>query len=104
MPEMDYTLIKAGEGTGGGIMKTVQPDALSNWVANVPVDDVASSTEKARSLGATICKEVTEISGIGQFSVFIDPTGATFVLWQMNPGYHPPVACAGWPKEKGGVP
>jgi predicted enzyme related to lactoylglutathione lyase len=90
LPGMDYTFINVGEGTGGGIMKTVQPDSPSYWMSYVLVDDVAVATEKARTLGATICKEVTEIPGMGWFSVFTDPTGATLALWQMNPDYKKP--------------
>jgi predicted enzyme related to lactoylglutathione lyase len=85
IPGMDYTMINVGEGTGGGMMKTVQADSPSCWMAYVLVDDAAAATDKARSLGATICKEVTEIPGIGWFSVITDPTGATLALWQMNP-------------------
>ena len=92
IPGMDYTLIKVGEGTGGGMMKTVQPDAPSCWTAYVLVDDAAVATEKARTLGATICKEVTEIPGIGWFSVITDPTGATLALWQMNQACQKPAA------------
>jgi len=82
IPGMDYTLIKVGEGTGGGMMKNPRPDAPSEWLAYVSVDDVAASTEKAKTLGATICKPVTEIPGVGSFSVIMDPTGATLALWQ----------------------
>ena len=92
VPGMDYTLIKVGEGTGGGMMKTVQPDSPSYWIAYVLVDDAAVATEKARALGATICKGVTEIPGIGWFSVITDPTGATLALWQVNPAYMKPAA------------
>ncbi len=87
IPGMDYTLIKVGEGTGGGMMKSPMPDIPSFWLAYVLVDDAVAATEKARSLGAKICKEVTEIPGIGWFSVITDPTGATLALWQMNPDY-----------------
>jgi len=87
IPGMDYTLIKVGEGTGGGMMKIPSPDVASCWLAYVQVDDAATATDKARALGATICKEVTEIPGIGWFSVITDPTGATLALWQMNPEY-----------------
>ncbi|HZV80777.1 MAG TPA: VOC family protein [Geobacteraceae bacterium] len=90
IPGMDYTLIKVGDGTGGGMMKNPLPDSPSYWLAYVLVDDAAASTDKARSLGATICKEVTEIPDIGWFSVITDPTGATFALWQMNPDYPKP--------------
>lgn len=85
IPGMDYTLIKVGAGTGGGMMKTPNPNMPSSWLAYVLVDDAAATTEKARSLGATIQKEVTEIPGVGWFSVISDPTGATLALWQINP-------------------
>ena len=94
LPGMDYTLIDVGEGTGGGMMKTRQPGSPSSWLAYVHVDDAAVATEKARTLGATICREVTEIPGVGWFSVITDPTGATLALWQMNPDYGKSIACA----------
>ena len=94
LPGMDYTLIDVGEGTGGGMMKTMQPGSPSSWLAYVQVDDAVVATEKARTLGATICREVTEIPGVGWFSVITDPTGATLALWQMNPEYRKSVACA----------
>jgi uncharacterized protein len=77
-----YTMIKVGEGTGGGIMKHPMPGAPSMWLAYVHVDDVAASTKKAKSLGANIVKDVTEIMGVGSFSILIDPTGATLALFQ----------------------
>jgi hypothetical protein len=52
VPDMEYTIIKVGEGTGGGMMKSPMPDALPQWVPYVLVDDIAASTEKAKSLGA----------------------------------------------------
>ncbi|ACM19517.1 glyoxalase/bleomycin resistance protein/dioxygenase superfamily protein [Geotalea daltonii FRC-32] len=85
IPGMDYTLIKVGDGTGGGMMQTPGPGVSSSWLAYVLVDNVQAATAKAMTLGATICKEVTEIPGIGWFSVITDPTGATLALWQTNP-------------------
>ncbi len=92
VPGMDYTLIKVGEGTGGGMMKNPMPGSPSFWLAYVLVADAAAATEKAKTLGAKICKEVTEIPGIGWFSVITDPTGANLALWQMNPDYPRPAA------------
>jgi predicted enzyme related to lactoylglutathione lyase len=77
-----YTLIKVGEGTGGGMMKHPMPGTPSSWLAYVAVDDVKAATQKAKSLGAKIVKDVTEIKDIGSFSIFVDPTGATLALWQ----------------------
>jgi predicted enzyme related to lactoylglutathione lyase len=86
VPAMNYTMINVGEGTGGGMMKNPVPGSPSSWLPYVLVDDVAAATEKAKALGATICKEVTEIPNMGWFSVFIDPTGAALALWQMKAG------------------
>ena len=82
MPNGSYTMIKVGEGTGGGIMKHPVPGAPSAWLAYVLVDDVAASTKKAKSLGATVMKDATDIPGVGTFSVLIDPTGAAIALWK----------------------
>ena len=77
-----YTMIGVGEGTGGGMMKNPMPGAPSAWLAYVMVDDVAASTKKAKSLGATVLKDVSEVPQYGWFSVLQDPTGAVFALWK----------------------
>ena len=82
MGDSAYTMIKVGTGTAGGMMKHPVPGAPSAWLAYVLVDDIAASTAKARSLGATIMKDVTEVMGMGWLSILIDPTGAALGLWQ----------------------
>jgi len=77
-----YTMINVGEGTGGGMMKHPMPGAPSTWLAYVLVDDVGAATQKAKSLGATVAKDVTEVPGAGWFSIITDPTGATLGLWK----------------------
>jgi predicted enzyme related to lactoylglutathione lyase len=82
MGDMAYTMIKVGKGTGGGIMKHPMPGAPSAWLAYVEVDDIAASTQKARSLGATIIRDVMEVPGAGWLSILMDPTGAALGLWK----------------------
>jgi predicted enzyme related to lactoylglutathione lyase len=82
MPGGSYTIIKVGEGTGGGLMKHPVPGAPSSWLAYVLVDDIAAATQKAKSLGATVMKDVTEVMGFGWLSIIIDPTGAALGLWK----------------------
>src|SRR3989304_3916535 len=82
IPGMDYTMIEVGEGTGGGMMKNPVPGIPSYWLAFVLVDDVVAMTKKAKSLGASIAKDVTEVPDTGLFSVILDPTGAAIGLWQ----------------------
>ena len=71
-----YTLIEVGEGTGGGLMKHPMPGAPSTWLAYVLVDDIEAATKKVASLGGTVAKDVTEVPGMGWFSIIVDPTGA----------------------------
>ena len=82
MGDSAYTMIKVGNGTGGGMMKHPVPGAPSAWLAYVQVDDIAAATQKARSLGATVMKDVTEVMGAGWLSILIDPTGAALGLWK----------------------
>jgi predicted enzyme related to lactoylglutathione lyase len=77
-----YTMIKVGNGTGGGLMKHPVPGAPSAWLAYVEVDDINAATAKAKSLGATIMKEPMEVMGAGWLSILIDPTGAALGLWK----------------------
>jgi len=81
-PAGNYTMIKVGQGTGGGMLKHPVPGAPSAWLAYVLVDDIAAATQKARSLGAKIMQDVTEVMGMGWLSILIDPTGAALGLWQ----------------------
>jgi len=82
MPGMTYTTIAPGAGPGGGIMQQMIPGAPSSWLAYVQVDDIAASTAKAKSLGAKIMRDVTEVADIGWLSIIVDPTGAPLGLWK----------------------
>jgi uncharacterized protein len=79
---MSYTMINVGEGTGGGMMKHPVPGAPSAWLAYALVDDVTAATAKAKSLGAQVMRDVTEVPNAGSFSIIIDPTGGALGLWQ----------------------
>ncbi len=79
---MNYTMINVGEGTGGGMMKHPVPGAPSSWLPYVLVDDITAATAKAKSLGATVVRDVTEVPNAGSLSIIIDPTGAALGLWQ----------------------
>jgi predicted enzyme related to lactoylglutathione lyase len=81
-PAGTYTMINPGEGTGGGLFKNPMPNAPSFWLAYAIVDDVKAATAKAKSLGASVMKDVTEVPGMGWFSIIADPTGAHLGLWQ----------------------
>jgi uncharacterized protein len=79
---MTYTLIGVGEGTGGGMMKHPMPGGPSAWLPYVAVNDLRAVTDKAKSLGATVVRDITPVTDEGSFSIIADPTGATLGLWQ----------------------
>ena len=81
VPDNSYTMINVGSGTGGGIMKQI-PGGPSGWLAYVEVDDIQAATQKAKSLGGKIMKDVTEVMGMGWLSFIQDPTGAVLGLWK----------------------
>ena len=82
MPEGAYTMIKIDKSTGGGIMKHPMPGQPSIWIPYIAVDDLVGDTAKAKALGGTVIKDVTEIPGMGSFSIILDPTGAAIGLWK----------------------
>jgi hypothetical protein len=75
-----YTMIDVGTGTGGGMIG--DPGVPPHWMAYIGVDDVIATTERARSLGASVVQDVVEVGDFGWMSVITDPTGAAFALWQ----------------------
>jgi len=87
MPEgPNYTMIKVGEDpVAGGFQITpeMQSEGLvPHWSSYILVDDVDSTTERAKTLGATVFKEPFDVPEMGRMSVLQDPTGAAFNLWQ----------------------
>ncbi len=80
-PAGTYTMINPGEGTGGGLFKNPMPGG-SFWLAYATVDDIKAATAKAKSLGASVMKDATEVPGMGWYSIITDPTGAHLGLWQ----------------------
>ena len=54
-------------------LKHPGPGEPSMWLAYVEVEDVAASTQKAKSLGAKIMRDVTEVPEAGTMSIIVDP-------------------------------
>ena len=81
-PGMTYTMIRPGKSPEGGLMQSQVPNAPSFWLTYVDVDDVKAATAKAVSLGGKVMKDITEVPGMGSFTIITDPTGAALGLWQ----------------------
>ena len=82
-PDMIYSLFKPDSGPAGGMYS--MPGMPPGWLAYIGVDDIDQSTEKARSLGALVVKDVMEIPHVGWMSILVDPGGATIALFEPMP-------------------
>lgn len=78
MPEMTYTVVKAGGAGVGGIM--AQPAQAQGmppmWGAYVTVDDVDATARMAEQLGGKLLVPPQDIPDVGRFCVIQDPQGA----------------------------
>ncbi len=79
MPQMSYTVVKAGGKDMGGIM-AMPPDAPKGmppmWGCYVTVDDVDATAKSAQKLGAKLLVPPQDIQDVGRFCVIRDPQGA----------------------------
>jgi len=62
----------------GPEMKGMPP----NWASYVTVADADASTEKAKSLGATVHNGPFDVQDLGRMTFLSDPQGAMFAMWQ----------------------
>lgn len=82
-----YIMISAADGGSvGGLFRMPEemrkaqvPPHINNYIAVESMDKVV---ENAKNLGATIKAEPFDVFDYGRMAVLIDPTGATFSLWQ----------------------
>lgn len=81
-PGMVYTMVEVGKGVGGGMQKKPMPEAPTQWLSYVEVDDIRKTVAKARKLGANVVVDTMPIPGVGAMAIFIDPTGATLGVFQ----------------------
>jgi predicted enzyme related to lactoylglutathione lyase len=79
---MDYTLLKKGDGTVGGLMKCPQPGAPAHWLAYVMVEDVDGSAAKAAKLGGKVVAPPFDVPEVGRIAVVLDPQGAAIGLFK----------------------
>ena len=57
------------------MMKQI-PGGPAGWLAYVLVEDIDAATQKAKTLGGKIMKDVTEVPGMGWLSIIQDADGS----------------------------
>ena len=81
-----YIMIKKGDSEVAGLMKQPpeQEEMPAWWNVYAAVDNVDSTTEKAKAAGAQVLMAPTDIMDAGRMSFIMDPFGAALGLWQSN--------------------
>jgi uncharacterized protein len=88
VPEMNYTMWDAGDGSGGGFNPLGEHVKAGDVLIYVNSDDIEADLKKAKSLGGTILTEKSEIPNTGWWGVFKDPTGNMIALYtSLNPDH-----------------
>jgi uncharacterized protein len=81
MPEMNYSMWEPVEGPGGGFNPLAEGVKVDSVLIYIDSDDIVADLKKAKSLGATIIKDKSEVPGYGWFGIFKDPTGNSIALY-----------------------
>ncbi len=81
VPEMDYSLWEAADGTGGGFNPLGGHTKAGDVLVYIDSDDIDADLKKAASLGGTVVEPKHEIPQQGWFGIFRDPTGNLVALF-----------------------
>ena len=81
MPDMNYTMWEAADGSGGGL-PLVSPDNPAGQVlVFIHSDDIEFDLKNVTNLGGKVLTRKTEIPGIGWYGIFQDLTGNVLGLY-----------------------
>jgi len=88
-PELNYTQWEAGDGTGGGFPAVSNETPAGHVLVYIHSDDIDADLKNVEKLGGKVVYPKTEISQIGWFGLFQDPTGNVLGLYtSMNPEFN----------------
>lgn len=75
----DYTMFLAASGPLGGTV--VRPSDTPRWLPYIGTDHIEGTVDQARSLGARVVQNITEMKSGGKYAVLEDPQGAAFGVY-----------------------
>lgn len=82
MEEFDYTMWSDGGESGGGFVKLDDENAGGKILVYIDSDDIETDLKNITSGGGTVIKAKTEISGMGWYAVFEDPSGNRVAIYK----------------------
>jgi predicted enzyme related to lactoylglutathione lyase len=87
--EMDYRMIRSGDGNAGGVMRLTEEMASHGarpiWLGYINVDDVDRSVTAIEQSGGKALMPAFDIPDIGRIGLVTDPDGAPFYLMKPTP-------------------
>ena len=81
VPEMNYTMWEASDGTGGGFPEVSNENPAGQVLVYIDSDDIEADLKKVEKLGGKVLHPKAEIPQTGWFGVFQDPTGNVLALY-----------------------
>ncbi len=85
MPEANYSVWQAGEGSRGGFVHPGGDTKVGDIRIYVGSDDIEADLKRAKALGGQIVQEKKEF-GRGWYGIFKDPAGNLIGLFMRKPG------------------
>lgn len=82
MPEMNYTMWEAGDGSGGGFPAVSAENPAGQVLVYFDSDDIDADLKNVENLGGKVVHPKTEIPGMGWYGVFQDPTGNVLAVYK----------------------
>lgn len=83
--DMHYTTFNAGEGPGGGFNEVGEKYPAGTTMVYLETDDVTASLKAVETAGGSIVEAEYEIPMVGNFGVFLDPSGNKIGLVKWAP-------------------
>lgn len=89
VPEMNYTMWEAGDGSGGGFTEVSDENPVGQVLVYIHSDDIEADLKKVEKLGGKVIRPKDEIPQTGWFGIFQDPTGNVLALYtSLNPEHN----------------
>jgi len=85
-----YTMFLTSGGPLGGTVG--KPSEAARWLPYIGTDRIEDTVDQARSLGARVLSDVTELPNGGKYAVLEDPQGAAFGVYASSDGVAPEAA------------
>jgi len=78
------SLFRLGERLVGGMLQLSAADEAVSimWMPCITVSNLKEAIDKSTSLGAKLCRDITQVQDRGRLAIISNPQGATVGIWE----------------------